>query len=371
MNQTATEELQEAFAVLAGSDPDNCSYSEGYMKRQAVFACKTCTQAGMEPAGVCLACANNCHDGHEIFELYTKRNFRCDCGNQKFNDFTCKLCPGKDALNVRNVYNHNYFGRYCSCERPYPDEDDQVNEEMIQCIVCEDWYHAKHLDSPAVDCDALMELICVRCMNQAPFLWTYAAQFAVSPLNKLSSKQVSAAFVGDENGKSCLSPGQGSQIDEIMTPGHQTIHVLQNKAKCILKELNAKEMKKMKKAAVFWPYYWRAELCTCTSCKRLYVETGVSFLLDESDTLLAYEEKAKNEVLTCDNMLLSCISSLDHVQQLEMIYRYNDLKQELGELLQQSADKKKDVTPEVFQELLEELQTRKRRRLSSEADYSS
>lgn len=53
----------------------------------------------------------------------------------------------------------------------------------------------------------------------------------------------------------------------------------------------------------------------------MYVETGVPFLLDESDTLLAYEKKAKTESVTCDDVLLSCISSLDHVQQLDIIYR--------------------------------------------------
>lgn len=64
----------------------------------------------------------------------------------------------------------------------------------------------------------------------------------------------------------------------------------------------------------------------------MYVETGVPFLLDESDTLLAYEERAKAETLRSDDLLLSCLTSvtpltsmtsltsLTHVQQLEVIY---------------------------------------------------
>lgn len=39
-----------------------------------MFACNTCTPEEGEPAGICLACANKCHDGHDIFELYTKRS---------------------------------------------------------------------------------------------------------------------------------------------------------------------------------------------------------------------------------------------------------------------------------------------------------
>ena len=41
-------------------------------------------------AGVCFACSVECHDGHELIELYTKRGFTCDCGNDKFQD-KCKL----------------------------------------------------------------------------------------------------------------------------------------------------------------------------------------------------------------------------------------------------------------------------------------
>ncbi|XP_059375546.1 putative E3 ubiquitin-protein ligase UBR7 [Carassius carassius] len=133
---------------------------------------------------------------------------------------------------------------------------------------------------------------------------------------------------------------------------------------CVLNELKAKDAARARAGSVFWPYFWRAKLCTCTDCKRMYVKTGVPFLLDKSDTLLAHEEKAKAEALTSEDLLLSCISSLNHMQQLEIIHQYNELKHELHEFLQQSADQRKDITPEAFREFLEELQTRKRRRLN-------
>lgn len=47
-----------------------CS-SQGYVNRQALYACSTCTTT--ESAGVCLACSLTCHDGHDLYELYTKR----------------------------------------------------------------------------------------------------------------------------------------------------------------------------------------------------------------------------------------------------------------------------------------------------------
>ena len=63
------------------------------MNRQALYACATCVGEGEEPAGMCLACSLHCHDGHQLYELYTKRDFRCDCGNSRFRSQVCTLKP--------------------------------------------------------------------------------------------------------------------------------------------------------------------------------------------------------------------------------------------------------------------------------------
>lgn len=83
----------------------------------------------------------------QIEEIYTKRNFRCDCGNSKFVGLTCKLFREKDKINDKNLYNHNFIGKYCTCSRPYPDPNGYSGdtEDMIQCCICEDWFHEDHL----------------------------------------------------------------------------------------------------------------------------------------------------------------------------------------------------------------------------------
>ncbi|KAI4892283.1 hypothetical protein NFI96_012000 [Prochilodus magdalenae] len=401
VNAAESEELREAFAVLAGSDPNQCSYQQGYMKRQAVFACSTCTSEGMEPAGVCLACANHCHDDHDIFELYTKRNFRCDCGNKKFGSFKCKLNPEKDSQNTKNLYNHNYFGRYCTCDRPYPDDDDQAGEEMIQCIVCEDWYHSKHLGCTEVDSEELLEMVCESCMNRAPFLWTYAAYFATSPVTSKEDKDVTVVGVEEEkettshpcrNGHDEPSTSQGCRKETTIgtTASHKRTHEEMESTwsachseipPCKLKELKAKGLVRPRIGAVFWPYCWRAKLCTCTDCKvygltetdllvqRAYVEAGVQFLLDESDTVLAYEDRGK--ALLREDLLMSCLNSLDRVQQLEIIYQYNDMKAELHAFFQDLVEQGKEVTPEAIHTFFEELQVRKKRKSNTGQYYCS
>uniref|UniRef100_A0A3Q1C4F7 Putative E3 ubiquitin-protein ligase UBR7 n=1 Tax=Amphiprion ocellaris TaxID=80972 RepID=A0A3Q1C4F7_AMPOC len=394
------EELQNALCVLAGSDPENCSYSRGYVKRQAVFACNTCTPSAAQPAGVCLACANKCHDGHDIFELYTKRNFRCDCGNSKFGDFQCHLCPVKDEENVRNHYNHNFNGCYCTCDRPYPDTDDQNDDEMIQCVVCEDWFHSRHLGCTTVEPEELQEMVCEACMNKAPFLWIYAAHFAGNldfcttchwqqEEKKSNFKQLAINFrafflrpsappvinIGhpaeeeeevevDVEDEDCEPSRSGDE--EPSTSSEHTKQEVRNKTKtvCKLKELQAQGRERLRRGAVFWPYSWRSELCTCTSCKRAYVAAEVQFLMDQSDTILAYEEKGLDEPFG-QHPLMALTSSMDHVQQLEVIYGFNELKTSISAFLEQCVSEGKTVTVEAVHQFFEELRARKRRRTNA------
>uniref|UniRef100_A0A0M3JC52 Putative E3 ubiquitin-protein ligase UBR7 (inferred by orthology to a human protein) n=1 Tax=Anisakis simplex TaxID=6269 RepID=A0A0M3JC52_ANISI len=132
------------------------SIFKGYPPRQMIYTCATCfptmkrdlTTLEPLPTAICYGCSMNCHSGHTLLELYTKRRVCCDCGNSKFRH-PCQLYPGKKLLNTWNQYNHNYEGRYCACDRPYADSVplygyDEIWEEggvMVQCIVCEDWFH--------------------------------------------------------------------------------------------------------------------------------------------------------------------------------------------------------------------------------------
>ncbi|XP_075874225.1 putative E3 ubiquitin-protein ligase UBR7 [Nelusetta ayraudi] len=386
------EELEEVLCVLAGSDPENCSYSRGYVKRQAVFACNTCTPKDRDPAGICLACANTCHDGHDIFELYTKRNFRCDCGNKRFGDFKCQLIPAKDQENNKNLYNHNFWGCYCTCDRPYPDTDDQVNDEMIQCVVCEDWFHGKHLGCSVEEPEELQEMVCEACMNKAPFLWTYAEHFAVPPQISVTKSEeerdnnVVQDMQEENDADHKSSRNKEPSIDEEQpkqeegakrTPAVKRTHdetMTGSRAEatstleaCSLKELQARGLERLRQGAVFWPCSWRSKLCTCTSCKKSYVSAGVQFLMDPSDTVLAYEQSGLDEPLG-QNPLVALTSSMDHVQQLEIIYRFKEITKSVTSFLDQCAADGKRVTVEGAQQFFEELRATKRCRTEPECE---
>ena len=143
-----------------------------FISQKALYACVTCSVPNapdFSPAGICLACSYACHNDHTLVELYTKRQFRCDCGNSKFpKSNRCRLRDDKDTINEKNEYNQNYRyilqfnletfksfhkiikypkpkytlrkfdfmyyvrGVYCTCHRPYPDDEDPIPDAMIQ-----------------------------------------------------------------------------------------------------------------------------------------------------------------------------------------------------------------------------------------------
>ena len=87
--------------VLGGDEGKECTYTKGYMKRQAIFSCLTCTMDGN--AGVCTACSLSCHDGHEVFLI-----------SSLFFSFTYSVCASLDSF-------QQLMGmKICDCTKFYP-----------------------------------------------------------------------------------------------------------------------------------------------------------------------------------------------------------------------------------------------------------
>uniref|UniRef100_A0A8D0G7E4 Putative E3 ubiquitin-protein ligase UBR7 n=1 Tax=Sphenodon punctatus TaxID=8508 RepID=A0A8D0G7E4_SPHPU len=383
------EELEkEARAVLGGSDHERCSYSQGAVKRQALYACSTCTPPGEEPAGICLACSYECHGTHKLFELYTKRNFHCDCGNSKFKNLQCKLFPEKGRVNSGNKYNDNFFGLYCVCKRPYPDPEDEIPDEMIQCIVCEDWFHGRHLGIVPPDSGDFHEMVCQACMSRCSFLWVYTARLAVPTVTKVAlvedtgtvlkveeieqKKEIKKENEAENQGKT-KDEDQVAQNNEPSTSSGSVCPetAKNNESACKLQELQAKQYLKQD-TATFWPHNLRSKLCTCKECMKMYSELDVQFLTDEGDTVLAYENKGtSDQEADRRDPLMDTLSSMNRVQQVELICEYNDLKSELTDYLRRFADDGTVVKREDIQQFFEEFQSRKRRRTDGIQYYCS
>ncbi|XP_020292145.1 putative E3 ubiquitin-protein ligase UBR7 [Pseudomyrmex gracilis] len=318
---------EDAYAVLGASDDQNCTYSKGYI-RQALYACKTCCPNKVR-AAVCLACSFHCHEGHELVELYTKRHFRCDCGNAKYDGKQCNLEKLKSATNTENKYNQNFDGVYCICGKPYPDPEGD-EDDMLQCVICEDWYHVKHLElDDGVPADNTYdEMICAGCMREHSFLWKYASKYAVLKLSDTKADASEKEVEVNELPKGCQMP----------------------KVTCV-----------NTKGTCFWIEGWRTALCTCEECKSLYNAKEIAFLLDPKDSVQAYEEAGKkNKQESQYEKGMKALASMGHVQKLTAIEEYNNMKERLMQYLQKFAENKKVVREEDIKEFFSEMESKKR-----------
>lgn len=78
------EELENEARELMPFEPDMCTYPQ--VLRQQIYACLTCLrQHGGGSIGVCYSCSIQCHLTHELAELFTKRDFTCDCGTTRMS----------------------------------------------------------------------------------------------------------------------------------------------------------------------------------------------------------------------------------------------------------------------------------------------
>ncbi|KAG2611982.1 putative E3 ubiquitin-protein ligase UBR7 [Panicum virgatum] len=385
------EEL-EADLVLGGDDGKECTYAGGYLKRQAVFSCLTCVPDGV--AGVCTACSLACHDGHEIVELWTKRKFRCDCGNSKFGGHLCKLCPEKDSENPENCYNHNFKGSYCTCGRPYPDPEAKEQVEMIQCCICEDWFHEDHIGLNSIEeiprdeeGEPLYEdFICHKCSPVCYFLklypqtiWASSKQDLASQTNTNDStvmeggpsdhanieKHENGALV-DQMGGEKTSMENGS-IKDIAVPEKANLEDSSGNNCKLGTDVNTMPDGTEKNMPFFMSKGWRNTLCRCLTCTNFYAQRGIAYLVDKEDSIEEYEKIAKQKrekkLEQQEGAETNFLNSLNHVQKIEMLSGINDMKNEFQSFLE-SFDSSKPVTSEDVRSVFENLAKKKKQRLS-------
>lgn len=167
MSVTAVDYLESQLALERQArhampyDPNECTFLKGEL-RQPLYACLTCSHANNTPVGVCYLCLIQCHATHDLVELFTKRNFTCDCGTTKMakSDVgACRLRQGsppstrlafrdvysapEDIPSLSNTYNQNFHGLFCVCSKEYnPLEESATMHQCYLGDVCgEDWYH--------------------------------------------------------------------------------------------------------------------------------------------------------------------------------------------------------------------------------------
>ncbi|KAL3482236.1 putative metaphase-anaphase transition protein [Aspergillus californicus] len=171
-SQTAKEFIESQLRLEADAREvlpysfNSCSQELGPL-RQTLFACLTCNPPPATPdapftaAGVCYSCSIACHGEHTLVELFTKRNFVCDCGTTRIAESPCTLRSGpqtgakgvsSEKPHAGNRYNGNFQNRFCGCGEDYNAHEEKGT--MFQCLGLgtaetggcgEDWWHPECL----------------------------------------------------------------------------------------------------------------------------------------------------------------------------------------------------------------------------------
>jgi len=376
-------------------DADKCTYCEGYIS-QPVYACATCNSktTNGEVFGFCFGCSMSCHLDHDVFELFEKRNFRCDCTTSK-SVHLCTLNPKVITVNTGNVYNHNYRGLYCWCNLPY---DHNSNVVMIQCYMCQDWFHDTCIlnDYPyTIPEEHGNDFICKDCMSKCKcFLGKYPHfeyieidednENKSSTVNSIEEKEDSETNIivktkEEENVPETMNKNVNIKeedkvpetknvnvnIKEEKVP--ETINVNVNTTEEIVPEQNECLISSLKETSRLGNYFfrsgWRESLCHCARCLKMYQLIGVEYLLKKDIIKSSSEDSPNNQEETQTNKTDIFEQQMNTLTlKREIAYGINEFRDNLMEFLKPFATQKRTVTVADIEQFKEQFQNKKKKK---------
>ena len=107
-----------------------CTYSLASIEdRQPLYSCLSCRPGPGARLAVCAGCSIACHGDCELVELFSRRDFVCDCGTTRVGNgkgkARCSLALREgDPPDAGNRYDRNFDGIFCVCGVRYdPDKE--------------------------------------------------------------------------------------------------------------------------------------------------------------------------------------------------------------------------------------------------------
>ncbi|KAL0140488.1 hypothetical protein V8B55DRAFT_1507691 [Mucor lusitanicus] len=358
------EKLEKDAQDILPGNFDKCTFSLGYI-RQPLYACKTCTvDQNEEPAGMCYSCSIACHASHDLFELFPKRAFRCDCGlSGKFGGHACsRMVPEKleFATNEKNQYNHNFMNLYCS-----------------------NWFHERCIGNIPEAIDEFDCYICRDCTKKYPFLmngndakFSYGLSKGDAPIHQWilpesqSSKAADSETAATTNGALdaeptavgnqdivCLDQGDATtgekrkrEEEEESTNKQDIIANVFKKARCEsnCQNVDTSLLPEHDHIEIFLQDDWRQSLCKCVKCMEDYKTNQVEYLLEEEQTVEPENDEDVGKSLL--EVGMEQLQRMDRVQAIESVRAFQTLASDLKQFFGTFKEEGKIVTKEDVQE---------------------
>ncbi|PVU87748.1 hypothetical protein BB560_002072 [Smittium megazygosporum] len=284
-------------------------------------------------AGICYGCSISCHSNHDVIELFAKRSFACDCGTLAMQRIHPNKCNLKDkypnissTTNSKNSYNHNFWGYYCRCDTFY--DPNKEPREMIQCFVCNDWYH----DS----CIGLMpngddydSYICRECVKKCKVVsGIKSARVQRGIVDPNSEKVITIESPKKESNISHSNEYANLEIENL----DQKVDEVSTKCRTRFDDLPSSQMD------FFADDDWIKDLCTCEKCKKV---------VSEYESL--YEAGIKE------------LSKMDRIKAIEGSEAYKNLYQSIRNFLEPFAASNKPVESKDIKDFFSKLGSKRKR----------
>ncbi|GFP82569.1 putative E3 ubiquitin-protein ligase ubr7 [Phtheirospermum japonicum] len=254
----------------------------------------------------------------------------------------------------------------------YPDPNVEEQVEMIQCCVCEDWFHEEHMGlqpSDKIPRDEegeplYMDFICQGCAPVCSFLNYYPHIISAPDTtpdtldeNAVSKNTDSVSPVNTTNSATV------NNVDVVFKECNNT-EAAGPSTKCMIEDLVGNPITAENSKPLFLFKNWREILCICEKCSDLYAQKGISFLPDKEDSIAEYERMAKQR--RSENMQkqegaeLNFLNNLGHVEKMEILSGIADMKNEIFSFLE-SSDPSKAITTADVQQVFENLAKKRKR----------
>lgn len=236
---------------------------------------------------------------------------------------------------------------------------------MIQCIICEDWYHSLHLDTDPSASHDYFEMICGPCVDRVDFLKDYTGLCVTaitsasggvdeSLLNVTTEGDTSVQLKKDSGEEKTATGEEKKEGEGDSGPDAKKVKLDDSEA-ASSSAASAPPVKckrptnpgHYKKGATFWPDDWREQLCVCSDCKSLYSQLKVEYLVDTEDTVKWYGDVGMKKLAAKESDYdrgMRQLGSLDRVRQIDAITAYNSMKDRLKTYLNQFVESQQVVT---------------------------
>ncbi|KAK6513294.1 hypothetical protein TWF281_004934 [Arthrobotrys megalospora] len=351
-----------------------------------------CTSDGSSPAGICYSCSIACHGSHgELVELFSKRNFECDCGTSRMHGSCCNLRKTQEDHPAKgNSYNQNFQNLFCKSER-YDAEHEHGT--MYQCLLgerCgEDWFHDRCIlglpsDSSAnadeddsgglkgfPDEDSFEYFICWKCVSANSWLLKYAGtpgflepvvcregimEYSDQSGAAVASRKRKANSISTDDDPGHVNPPPALRTSGFSVPAPESTDVgAGDTPSCKLPQREHPDLTN-KKVSLFLHSDFRDHICRCNSC--LEKLKNHKCLLEEETTHEPPLDSDAEESTGHESLLDAgekALSSIDRIRAIEGVMAYNMLKEKVKEFLQPFAEEKRIVCQEDVKKYFEEL----------------